>query len=349
MSQSQNITQLKDLFSSQLGDIDKIIKELTIGKSPLIQEISLHLINSGGKRIRPLLLLVTNSIFYKKTDNKSAIYLAAAVEMIHNATLLHDDVVDNSEIRRGKKTANAIWDNKATILVGDFLFSIAFQLMVKCYNLNALSVLARASSIMADGEVMQLENLSTVDINIDKYIEIISSKTAILFSASTEAVAIINNCTEREIKLLSDFGNYLGIIFQIIDDILDYTSSNQDFGKKIGNDFYEGKVTLPIIIALAESDKGDNALIRQLISENKIANNQDQNSLSQILEIFAKYDVINKSFNFAKIYYDKANDILLKITKFESNNIGNDDLSKFDQNNINKLKIILDYALQRSN
>ena len=349
MLQSQNIIQLKELFSPQLEDIDKIIKELTIGKSPLIQEISLHLINSGGKRIRPLLLLVANNIFYQKTDNKSAIYLAAAVEMIHNATLLHDDVVDNSEIRRGRKTANAIWDNKATILVGDFLFSIAFQLMVKCDNLNALSVLARASSIMADGEVMQLENLSVIDINIDKYIEIISGKTAILFAASTEVIAIINNCTESEVKLFSDFGNYLGIIFQIIDDILDYTASNQEFGKKIGNDFYEGKVTLPVIIALAESNEDDNALIKRLISENKIENSQDRNSLSQILEIFAKYDIINKSFNFAKIYYDKANDTLLKITKSDFNKISDYDSSKFDKNNINKLKIILDYALQRSN
>ena len=335
-----NINDLKHSLSNQLNDINNIIFDLTSNKAPLTKEISSHLINSGGKKIRPITLFVTSEIFSKNND--SALYLAGALELIHSATLLHDDVVDNSQLRRGKKTANSIWDNKASILVGDFLFSIAFQLMVKSNNLRALSILAKASSIMADGEVMQLENFSSLDLSITKYIEIISSKTAILFSASTEISAIINNRSQTEISLLADFGNNLGIIFQIIDDILDYTSSNKKFGKEIGNDFFEGKITLPLIIAIDEANQEDKKIIKNLITENQFNQANKQQYFTQIIEIFAKYNIIDKSFDFARKYHYKALQIIDEFIQYcQENNL------PINENSIDKLKIILDYALQR--
>jgi len=287
-----------------LKKVDEIILSFAQGKSPLIQEISNHLIASGGKRIRPILLILAAKLFNQ--NNQNCYNLAAAVELIHSATLLHDDVVDTSQIRRGKKTANAIWDNKPSILVGDYLFSISFQLMVLSKNLAVLDLLAKASSIMADGEVMQLENSNDINLTKDKYFEIIFGKTAVLFSAACEAPALINERSNDEIIALREFGKNLGNIFQILDDVLDYCATQAVLGKDIGNDFFEGKVTLPIILTLEKCDENDRKIITDLFAKNLMQNEQNHDDFKIILQIIEKYNGLGLAKNLAKHHHDLA-------------------------------------------
>lgn len=310
------MNKIEEIIAALKADLEKvnsIILEFSVGKSPLIEQVSHHLISSGGKRIRPILLILASKMCSDKvaenlSQNVAARHhnLAAAVELIHSATLLHDDVVDASEIRRGKKTANAIWDNKPSILVGDYIFSIAFQLMVRDGNLRVLELLAKTSSIMADGEVMQLENSSNIDITEEKYLEIIFGKTAVLFSAATQCGALVNNRSEAEISALRDFGKNLGIIFQIIDDILDYKAQEKDLGKDIGNDFFEGKVTLPIIFAYKKADDSDKKLIKNLLEENLMTAQKDQNKYLAICDLINKYKGFEDSFALAEKYKNFA-------------------------------------------
>jgi len=289
-----------DDLSGDLKEVDKIILEFAVGKSPLIQEISNHLVASGGKRIRPILLILSARLF-----NQNSVYnLAAAVELIHTATLLHDDVVDASEVRRGKKTANAIWDNKASILVGDYLFSIAFQLMVRSNNLAVLDLLAKTSSTMADGEVMQLENSSDITLSEEKYLEIIFGKTAVLFSAACEVAALANNRSNEEIIALREFGKNLGIIFQIVDDVLDYVSQEKTLGKDIGNDFFEGKVTLPIILLYKAASDADKKIIAEIFSKNLIASQKNNSDFEFILSLIDTYKTLDLSKKMT-IHYKK--------------------------------------------
>lgn len=289
-------------LEEDLKKVDQIISEFAVGKSPLISEISQNLISSGGKRIRPILLILSAKLCSKNNDDNS-LNLSAAVELIHSATLLHDDVVDTSQIRRGKKTANAIWDNKASILVGDYLFSIAFQLMVRSKNLAVLDLLAKASSIMADGEVMQLENSSNIALLEEKYFEIIFGKTAVLFSAACESGALINNCLENEILALRNFGKNLGIIFQIVDDILDYSSQEKILGKEIGNDFFEGKITLPVILTRQKANDAEQKFIAEIFEQNFLSNEKNQNNFSEFLKLMEKYDGLGECKKLAKHYH----------------------------------------------
>lgn len=327
MSQIQEII---DSLKPDLKKIDQIILDFSVGKSPLIKEIAHHLIASGGKRIRPILLILAAKLCDDKSDNYHN--LSAAVEMIHSATLLHDDVVDESLVRRGKKTANALWDNKASILVGDYLFSVAFQLMVKSKNLTVLDLLAKTSSIMADGEVMQLENSQNIDIDLKKYLEIIFSKTAVLFSAACESGALINSDETSKIKALKEYGKNLGIVFQIIDDILDYSSKENVLGKDIGNDFFEGKITLPIIILYSLASENDKKIIKKLFEESLMNKEKNQNNFSVILDLLSKYKALEQSFDLAQKYKDLAIDNL---------KIFNDSVYK------NYLIEILDYSFER--
>jgi octaprenyl-diphosphate synthase len=292
-------------IAPDLKKINDIILEFAKGKSPLIAEISNHLVSSGGKRIRPVLLILAAKLCSEKKQG-SEHDLAAAVELIHSATLLHDDVVDTSQVRRGKKTANAIWDNKPSILVGDYLFSIAFQLMVRGNNLQILDLLAKASSIMADGEVMQLENSSQIDLSQEKYLEIIFGKTAVLFSAACEVGALIHKRSEQEIEALREFGKNLGIIFQIVDDILDYSSKEQVLGKDLGNDFFEGKVTLPVILGYKNSDESEKKFIAEIFAKNLLAIEKNQNELDEILKLLEKNGGFKACKELARDYHLKA-------------------------------------------
>jgi octaprenyl-diphosphate synthase len=291
-------------LASDLEKIDEIILSFAQGKSPLIQEISNHLIASGGKRIRPVLLILASKLFNQ--NNQNCYNLAAAVELIHSATLLHDDVVDTSQIRRGKKTANAIWDNKPSILVGDYLFSIAFQLMVLSKNLAVLDLLAKASSTMADGEVMQLENSSDIHLSKEKYFDIIFGKTAVLFSASCEAPALINGGSSEEINALREFGKNLGNIFQILDDVLDYSATEEVLGKDVGNDFFEGKVTLPIILTLEKASENDRKIITDLFAKNLMQAQRNFDDFKTILQIIEKYNGLEMAKNLARQQHQMA-------------------------------------------
>lgn len=321
-----------NIYNTQIKEINNIILKFAQGKSPLIQEISKHLISSGGKRIRPVLLLMTADLC-NQDKNDVILNLAAAVEMIHSATLLHDDVVDNSKMRRNQKTANSIWDNKASILVGDYIFSVAFQLMVKSNNLKALELLAKTSSIMADGEVLQLENSNNIKISFEQYLDIIYGKTAILFSSACAVPALISSKKEEEFLSLKEFGKNLGLIFQMVDDVLDYSAKEQNIGKEIGSDFFEGKVTLPLITLYKKSSHIDQKIINQIHQDNLISPKKEQN-LKQIMQLINKYDVLNDCQNTIKQYQSKA---IKTLEIFKNNEIKERILS------------ILDYSTTRLN
>ncbi len=332
----QNFSQTIAKITPDLKKIDEIILEFSAGKSPLIKEITNHLVSSGGKRIRPAILILASQLCGSKFDSGYN-NLGAAVELIHTATLLHDDVVDNSMIRRGKKTSNAIWDNKASILVGDYLFSISFQLMVRSNDLRILDLLAKASSIMADGEVMQLENSNDLAISQEKYFEIIFGKTAVLFSAAAEVGALFNQRSESEIKALREFGKNLGIIFQIVDDMLDYSAKEDVLGKDLGNDFFEGKVTLPIILTYENANVEDRKIIEELFAKNLLANDKNQQDFATILALIEKNDGLVASKNKALFYRDLA----IKNLEIFSENTSCNLEAKQD------LLTILDYSLAR--
>lgn len=312
-------------FDSQLLEINSIINDVTLSKSNLTSEIAYHLIGAGGKKIRPLLMLATAEML--GVEDKSILNLAAVVEMIHNAGLLHDDVIDNSKLRRGKATANTVWDNKFSVLVGDFLFAGSFQLMVSCGNIKVLELLSRASKQMVAGEIIQLQKFGDTDLTIEEYIEIVSGKTAVLFSASTATVATIANLPIEKIADLQNFGKYLGIIFQIVDDILDYKANQEVFGKKLGLDFLEGKVTIPIIATLSVANREDALQIKQFFLENfqntSADNSEDKNNIIQespqfqedfkkIIEKINKYQGFEISIETAKKYQNMAEEILNK-------------------------------------
>jgi octaprenyl-diphosphate synthase len=327
----QNISEIVSFHQADLNKVNQIILKNSIGKSDLILQIAENLINSGGKRIRPLLLIICSKLCGSKNPD---IYLnlAAAVEMIHSATLLHDDVVDNSEIRRGKKTANAIWDNKASILVGDYLFSLSFQLMVKSQNLAVLDLLSTTSSIIADGEVLQLQNSHNLNIAEEKYFEIIFGKTAVLFSACCEVGGLINNLDSTKIIALKNLGKNIGMIFQIIDDILDYSSNQNTLGKEIGNDFFEGKVTLPIIKTYQLANQQERKNIEEIFSKNLVGNDKNFDDFNKILNLIDKYQAT-----------EKCQEIAISLANHAKN-----ELKLFEPNIFyHQLKNIIDYSLQR--
>lgn len=327
--------EFSDIFAEldkDLSVVDKIILDFAKGKSPLIAEISNHLVSSGGKRIRPILHLLVAKLCQGQA--KSYNYdLAAAIELIHSATLLHDDVVDNSKSRRGKDTANAVWDNKAPILVGDFLFSLAFQLMTRTNNLEVLDLLAKTSSIMADGEVMQLENSNDVTLSQDKYLEIIYGKTAVLFEATCKSAAILAQKTPQDLIIFSQFGKNLGTLFQIVDDILDYEANAKDLGKEIGDDFFEGKVTLPIILLFNQASDKEKDLIKDIFANNfENLDEKNHDNLAIIFDLLSKYDILAQAKKIALNYQKLA---LKNLEKFAGSSFYDD------------LVIILNYSMKR--
>jgi octaprenyl-diphosphate synthase len=218
----------------------------------LIPELGRHLVDSGGKRLRPMLTLAAAQMC--GYGGSQHIKLAAAVEFIHTATLLHDDVVDTSTLRRGKIAANVLWGNKPSILVGDFLFSRAFQLMVETGNIAVLDILATASAVIAEGEVMQLKSANNLSITEADYLEVVRAKTAALFAASTAAAGAVALAERSRMTALREYGHNLGVAFQLVDDALDYSGRQAQMGKSVGDDFREGKVTLPVILAFARAD-----------------------------------------------------------------------------------------------
>ncbi|WP_422462823.1 octaprenyl diphosphate synthase [Endozoicomonas sp. ALB115] len=231
----------------------------------LVSKISEYIIKSGGKRLRPLLVLLTaRACGYNDCNH---VPLAAIIEFLHTATLLHDDVVDQSDMRRGRDTANALWGNAPSVLVGDFLYSRAFQMMVGLESFKLLHILADATNVIAEGEVMQLMNINDADVTEDDYMEVIRCKTAMLFQASSQTAAVLSKASPELEKDMANYGNYLGIAFQLVDDLLDYEGDSETMGKNLGDDLAEGKPTLPLIYTLKHGTSEQKALVREAIEQ----------------------------------------------------------------------------------
>ena len=273
----------------------------------LIPQLASYLIAAGGKRIRPLLTLASTSLF--DGDMSRAHRLAASVEFIHTATLLHDDVVDDSTQRRGKDSANIVFGNEASVLVGDFLFSRAFQLMVADGSLEVLRILSNASAVIAEGEVLQLSVQNNLDTSMDDYLNVIQGKTASLFAAACEVGPVIAEQDAETIKAMRDYGLYLGMAFQIIDDVLDYNAERAKLGKTVGDDFREGKMTAPIILAIEKSSDDEKKFWQRTLGDK----DQKDGDLETALELMGKYDTLSQGMALAQDYGDKAIATLNKI------------------------------------
>ena len=293
---------LTKLVGDDLIKVNHTILDHMHSRAPLIPQLAGHIIASGGKRLRPMLTLAATRLCGYAGERQ--IGLAAAVEFIHTASLLHDDVVDESDLRRGDATANVLWGNQPSVLVGDFLFSRAFQIMVQDGSLEVLRVLANASAIISEGEVMQLETLNNVEIPEEKYLEVVSAKTAALFAAACRIGAVIAGRGSVEEDALESFGRNLGIAFQLIDDTLDYSAQQGDFGKTVGDDFRECKVTLPVLLAYRRSDDEERAFWRRCISDGE----QKAGDLEQAMALLQRHDALQDSIERARHYGAMARD-----------------------------------------
>ncbi len=255
--------RIKALALDDLEQVNQVIRARLQSDVALINQLGHHIVSSGGKRLRPILLLIASrALGYR---GEAHLLLAAIVEFIHTATLLHDDVVDASELRRGQSTANAIWGNEASVLVGDFLYSRAFEMMVEVDNMRVMEILAHATNTIAKGEVQQLLNCHDPDTTEERYLEVIHNKTAKLFEAAAELAAVVSNAGPTVEKAMAEYGRRLGTAFQLVDDALDYGRNNPALGKNIGDDLAEGKPTLPLIHALRTGNADTQALLRQAI------------------------------------------------------------------------------------
>lgn len=262
---SNALDDLHHYFADDLSQVEATLSTHLSSAASLIPEVSNHIIGAGGKRLRPLLTLSAARIAGYRGNHH--IIMAAAVEFMHTATLLHDDVVDDSDLRRGKPTARNIWGNPTSVLVGDFLLGQAFRMMVSADNLAALDVLSNAAAVIAEGEVMQLAAMRNADISEDNYLRIIEAKTAALFAAAAEVGGILASASQTEIEALKSYGKNLGIAFQLVDDALDYGSVNRVLGKNTGEDFREGKVTLPVVLAYRRGDQMGRAFWERAMAE----------------------------------------------------------------------------------
>ena len=302
---NNQILALTNLCQDDLKSINTLILEKLDSKVPLIHEIASYLVLSGGKRLRPLLTSCCHNLInnHNKEQNNH-IGLAAAVEFIHAATLLHDDVIDESTKRRGNLTANEVWGNKTSVLVGDFLFSRAFQLMTKYGDLEVLQILSDTSVTISEGEVLELMNDKDPTINEDLYFEVINGKTASLFSAACQVGGISANANSKEIKALKSFGTNFGMAFQLIDDAIDYTSTNEDLGKNIGDDFKEGKVTLPIILAYIRSNNKEKDFWSNSIVNLKQKKSELNTAIMSMKKDNCIEDTIERAKHFANVAID---------------------------------------------
>jgi octaprenyl-diphosphate synthase len=321
-----SIKYIYDYFSNDLLQVDQTIKLSISTRDNIIKLISDYLLEAGGKRLRPILTIMSAKLFDYNGNNH--IKIAAAVEFIHSATLLHDDVVDESNLRRGNLTTHQKWGNKLSILVGDFLFSQAFMMMVNTNSLPVLEVLSRAAGIIAEGEVMQLNVINNIELSKEQYIKIISAKTAELFAAACKAGAIIAEQTEETSQLMYELGANIGIAFQIIDDILDYSANIKKLGKNIGDDFYEGKVTLPAIVTYEK------------------ATNEEK---EQIIKIFNLPQRTKEDFNLFRHLMSKyKTDAIVTNLASEFSNNCHQILDKLPDNKVrNMFRETLDYQIKR--
>ncbi len=290
-----------DLVANSMQDVDQLIRNRLASDVVLINQVSGYIIGSGGKRLRPrLVLLAAGACGHSFADaDDNVILLAAIVEFIHTATLLHDDVVDASELRRGNDTANSVWGNEAAVLVGDFLYSRAFEMMVDVNNMSIMGILASTTNRIAEGEVMQLLNVREPDLTEEQYIHVIEAKTACLFRAAGELGAICAGQTQYQ-QSLADYGMHLGTAFQITDDVLDYQSQSDEMGKNVGDDLAEGKTTLPLIYAMQQAGDANREVIATAIREANL------DSLPQVLSIVSETKAIEQSIERANVAVKQA-------------------------------------------
>ena len=297
--------QLKESVDEKLVLVEEKIKSNLTSDVELVQKMTDYHILTGGKRLRALLTLGSAKLC-GYTKGGRDINLAACVELIHSATLMHDDVIDVAELRRGKKTLNSIWGNQSSILIGDYLLSRCFEIMVEDGNLEILKLLSSTSAQIAQGEVLQLQHKGEIDMLEETYLKIISSKTAALFSASTKVGAILSNIECREKNALDFYGKNIGLTFQIADDALDYNSKLKFFGKKVGKDFFEGKITLPIILLFQKI----NILEKQKIKSFFKQDVRSDSDLSFTLSLIKKYNIINECYKKAEYFINLASNSL---------------------------------------
>jgi len=308
--------QLKDSVEDKLLLVEERIKSKLISDVELVQKMTNYHLETGGKRLRALLTLGSAKMcgYLKGTRD---INLAACVELIHAATLMHDDVIDNGSVRRGKKTLNKIWNNHSSVLAGDYLLSRCFEMMVEDGNIEVLKLLSSTSSKIAQGEILQLHHQGEVDMLEETYLKIISAKTAELFAAATKVGAILSDMKSKEKEALEFYGRNLGLTFQIADDTLDYNSELKSFGKKIGQDFYEGKITLPIILLFQKAENKEKENLKNIFSK-KIRN---ENDLNYSLSLIKKYDVIKACYQKAQHFINLASNSLSVFKDSEEKNI----------------------------
>ena len=292
---------LKNSVEEKLILVEEKIKNKLSSEVDLVQKISDYHIETGGKRLRALLVLGSSKLCCYLKGGRD-INLAACVELIHGATLLHDDVIDNDSIRRGKKTPNFIWGNHSSILTGDYLLSRCFEMMVEDGNLEILKLLSSTSAKIAQGEILQLQHKGEIDMLEETYLKIISFKTAVLFSAATKVGAILSESNNKNKEALEFYGNNLGLTFQIADDTLDYNSEVNIFGKESGNDFFEGKITLPIILLFQQSNDSEK---KELINFFK-KNIRTKEEFSIVLKLISKYKIISQCYEKAQHFINLA-------------------------------------------
>ena len=297
--------QLKNSVEDKLYLVEEKIKSKLESNVDLVKKMTDYHLDTGGKRLRALLTLGSAKLCGYKKGTRD-INLASCVELIHSATLLHDDVIDNGSVRRGKKTLNKIWDNHASVLVGDYLLSRCFEMMVEDGNIEVLKLLSSTSSKIAQGEVLQLQHKGEVDMLEETYLKIISAKTAELFAAATKVGAILSDMKSKEKEALEFYGRNLGLTFQIADDTLDYNSELKLFGKKIGKDFYEGKITLPIILLFQKANSSEKEKLKKAF----LRNTRDEDDLKYTLSLIKQYDIINKCYQKAHHYINLASNSL---------------------------------------
>ncbi len=293
-----DLTSIRHLVHEELIAADNLIDECLHSEIALIKQLGQHLIHSGGKRLRPLLVLLSAGAFGYK--GLAHIQLAAVIELVHTATLLHDDVVDASDMRRGKRTANAIWSNAASILVGDFLYSRAFQLMVKVNNMHVMEILAQTTNVIAEGEILQLLNCKNPDADEKTCLDVIRAKTGALFATATELGAVLCEQSEATMIAMREYGLHLGIAFQLADDALDYHASSEALGKNKGDDLAEGKLTLPLVYALKHSTPAHSNIIRNAIHH---AGEVDKEKVFAVIE---SSGAITYTYERARHYADQA-------------------------------------------
>lgn len=294
----KNFSEIHSLMKSDMEKTDNILIDRLNSNVDLINQMSHYIIASGGKRIRPLLLLLcARATNYGGTEHHA---MAVVIELIHTATLLHDDVVDESTTRRNQDTANELWGNAASVLVGDFLYSRAFEILVEPNSMSIMRILSKATNQIAEGEVLQLLNIRNANVSQTKYFNVIEQKTARLFEAACKIGALLSDSSEKTINSLGDFGLHLGIAFQIIDDALDYESNITTMGKEVGDDLSEGKITLPMIYALEKTSGSENKILRDAIKT------ADASNIDKIINILCSVNAFEFTRKIAENESQKA-------------------------------------------